>query len=126
MAVDFDAAAHGRRITAEARLPEIVADDGDRALAGRPILFRQKAASERRFETERGKVVPADDLAEHALICSVNIQAERLWRMISHQPRKDPIAVAEIDIVGIRRRSKIAATEIAGVDRRELYRSFKR
>src|SRR5215510_9040356 len=109
MAVDFDAAAHGRRITAEARLPELVADDGHPALAGRPILYRQKASSQRRFETERGKVVPADDFAEHALICSVNIQAERLRRMISHQLRKDPIAVAEINIVGIRRRSKIPA-----------------
>src|SRR5262245_21973861 len=126
MAVDFDAAAHGRQITAEARLPEFVADDGHRALAGRPILYRQKAASERRFETERGKVVPADDLAKHALICSVNIQAEWLRRLISHQLRKDPIAVAEINIVGIRRSSKISATEIAGEERSELYRSFKR
>src|SRR5262249_58292972 len=59
MAVDSDAAAHGRRIAAEARLPELVTDDGDRALAWRPTLFRQKAAPERRFETERGNIVTA-------------------------------------------------------------------
>src|SRR5262245_28647210 len=125
MAVDFDAAADNSRIAAEARLPELVTDDGDRAIAGRSILLRQKASSERRLETERGKVVPADDLSEHALVRPVNIQAERL-RLISHQSGKDPIAVAEIDVVWIRRRPRIAAAEIAGVDRREFRRLFNR
>src|SRR5215510_1263452 len=75
MTVEFDAAAYDPGIPAEARLPELMTDNSDRSLAGPSVLFRQKAASEQWYETKGGKVVSADDLSKHTLVCPVNIQA---------------------------------------------------
>src|SRR5262245_2191876 len=101
------------RIAAESPLPEIIAEHCYRTGARRAIFFEGKRAPLRHRHAQNVKVVPCDKFTHHYLAAFAGAECE-------HRPidscytREDMIAVAVIQVLGIRKRVAAAITSNHG------------
>jgi hypothetical protein len=87
LTVECDGLAHERRAAAEARLPQLVADDADRGTVGQ-ILVRGEIAADRRQDTERRKERAADAQAVQLLGIAVAGQREIVERRVADRAER--------------------------------------
>src|SRR5262249_24481541 len=104
-AVDQNVAVNDRRIAAEPRLPEGMADDDHWMRQPRLVLFGQKGSTERGLDAEPVKIIARNQIAPDLLVIAAPAHAH-IRETVGEQSRQDFVAVAEIEIVRIRERGE--------------------
>ena len=103
------------RSRGERSLPQAVAQDDDRVLAGRDFVRREQRAAQLGAHTQVLEVVAGHELAEDRLGAEAGPQVD------GHVPRPDepgerPIVVAEVLVVGVRQRHLAASARLVEHD----------
>ena len=104
-AVQPDARAEDVRVSCKTRLPQIVADDGDREFVRNLVLFGKKEPAGDRTQPEKREVVPRHHAPVQqdrlTLLCRVGdvVQVNRGGRIMRGEIRENARVVAQGDVV---------------------------